>query len=194
VLVRLAGVFDGGCRARPIEQRHQLLLGGALFHSYCGAGLAQPVGAAMRQSGILAAINEPVSERLSRFEWLTSGICHIGQVATATNSPARACVGPEANRTRKLDQASSPVTQSHRPARLATRAASFRSGGRHHSGIPGGFIPLYPGDFVGIRNRAAMTTPFSALFRFHRETEYAIQSCRSAGLLRRTTCASRPRN
>src|ERR1039458_2962484 len=60
---------------------------------------------------------------------------------TASNSSAKACAGPEANRTRKLDQASSPVTQSHRPARLATRAASFRSGGRHHSGIPGGFIP-----------------------------------------------------
>ncbi|MCX7313113.1 MAG: MBL fold metallo-hydrolase, partial [Alphaproteobacteria bacterium] len=46
---------------------------------------------------------------------------------------------------------SSPMTQSHRPARLATRAASFRYGGRHHSGIPGAIIPLYPGDFVGIR-------------------------------------------
>jgi transposase InsO family protein len=43
------------------------------------------------------------------------------------------------------------VTQIHRPARLATRAASFRYGGRHHSGIPGDIIPLYPGDFVGIR-------------------------------------------
>ena len=43
------------------------------------------------------------------------------------------------------------MTQIHRPARLATRAASFRYGGRHHSGIPGGIIPLYPGDFVGIR-------------------------------------------
>jgi hypothetical protein len=70
----------------------------------------------------------------------------------ASNSPAKACAGPEANRTRKLDQTSSPVTQSHRPARLATRAASFRYGARHHSGIPGGIIPLYPGDFVGIRS------------------------------------------
>ena len=42
------------------------------------------------------------------------------------------------------------MTTIHRPARLATRAASFRYGGRHHSGIPGGFIPLYPGGFVGI--------------------------------------------
>ena len=74
---------------------------------------------------------------------------------TASNSPAKACAGPAANRTRKLDQTSSPVRQSHRPARLATRAASFRSGGRHHSGIPGGFIPLYPGDFVGIRTQIA---------------------------------------
>jgi DNA-binding response OmpR family regulator len=44
------------------------------------------------------------------------------------------------------------VRQSHRPARLATRAASFRYGARHHSGIPGGIVPLYPGDFVGIRS------------------------------------------
>src|SRR3954447_13763855 len=70
---------------------------------------------------------------------------------TASNSPAKACAGPEANRTRRLDQTSSPVTQIHRPARLATRAASFRYGGRHPSGIPGAIIPLYPGDFVGIR-------------------------------------------
>jgi hypothetical protein len=70
---------------------------------------------------------------------------------TASNSPAKACVGPEANSTTRLDQTSSPVTKIHRSARLATRAASFRSGGRHHSGIPGGIIPLYPGDFVGIR-------------------------------------------
>src|SRR3954451_12735464 len=72
---------------------------------------------------------------------------------TASNSPAKACAGPEANRTRRLDQTSSPVTQIHRLARRATRAASFRYGGRHHSGIPGGIIPLYPGGFVGIRTR-----------------------------------------
>ena len=70
---------------------------------------------------------------------------------TASNSPAKACAGHEANRTRRLDQPPSPVTQIHRPAKLATRAASFRYGGRHHSGIPGDIIPLYPGDFVGIR-------------------------------------------
>src|SRR6266478_6375743 len=44
---------------------------------------------------------------------------------TASNSPAKACAGHEANRTRRLDQPPSPVTQIHRPARLATRAASF---------------------------------------------------------------------
>src|SRR5664280_2180128 len=70
---------------------------------------------------------------------------------TASSSPAKACAGHEASRTRRLDQPPSPVTQIHRPARLATRAASFRYGGRHHSGIPGDIIPLYPGDFVGIR-------------------------------------------
>ena len=42
------------------------------------------------------------------------------------------------------------VTTIHRPARLATRAASFRYGGRHHSRYPGGIIPLYPGGFVGM--------------------------------------------
>ena len=42
------------------------------------------------------------------------------------------------------------MTKIYRSAKLATRAASFRYGGRHHSGIPGGTIPLYPGDFVGI--------------------------------------------
>src|ERR1700726_4324238 len=71
---------------------------------------------------------------------------------TASNSPAKACAGHEANRTRRLDPPPSPVTQIHRPARLATRAASFRYGGRHHSGIPGDIIPLYPGGFVGIRS------------------------------------------
>ena len=64
---------------------------------------------------------------------------------------------PEVNKTRKLDQTSSPVTQSLRPARLATRAASFRYGGRHHSGILGAIIPLYPGDFVGIRTLTRRT-------------------------------------
>ena len=73
---------------------------------------------------------------------------------TASNSPAKACAGHEASRTRRLDQPPSPVTQIHRPARLATRAALFRYGGRHHSGIPGDIIPLYPGDFVGIRSQA----------------------------------------
>src|SRR5450759_1651888 len=72
---------------------------------------------------------------------------------TASNSPAKACAGHEANRTRRLDQPPSPVTQIHRPARLATRAASFRYGARHHSEIPGDIIPLYPGDFVGIRKQ-----------------------------------------
>src|ERR1035438_8263737 len=76
---------------------------------------------------------------------------------TASNSSAKACAGYAANRTRRLDQPPSPVTQIHRPARLATRAASFRYGGRHHSGIPGGIIPLYPGDFVGIRIQSERT-------------------------------------
>ena len=72
---------------------------------------------------------------------------------TESNSPAKACDGPEANRTRRVDHTASPMPEIHRPERLATRAASFRNGGRHHPGIPGGIIPLYPGGFVGIRTR-----------------------------------------
>src|SRR5665647_3386520 len=94
---------------------------------------------------------------------------------TASNSPAKACAGHEANRTRRLDQPPSPVTQIHRPARLATRAASFRSGGRHHSGIPGAIIPLYPGDFVGIRNQAEKTRIRNAWDQF---VELASQDVR----------------
>ena len=48
----------------------------------------------------------------------------------------------------------------HQPARLATRAASFRYGGRHHPGIPGGIIPLYPGGFLGIGISAPVVTIF----------------------------------
>src|ERR1700733_7723812 len=70
---------------------------------------------------------------------------------TASNSKARACGGPEQSKREKIDQPPLPVTQIHRPARLATRAASFRYGGGHHPRIPGGFIPFYPGDFIGIR-------------------------------------------
>ena len=74
---------------------------------------------------------------------------------TESNSPAKACDGPEANRTRRVDHTASPMPEIHRPERLATRAASSRSGGRHHLGIPGGIIPLYPGGFVGIRSDGA---------------------------------------
>ena len=51
----------------------------------------------------------------------------------------------------------------HRPERLATRAASFRNGGRHHPGIPGGIIPLYPGGFVGIRMLGPVINHHNAL-------------------------------
>lgn len=43
------------------------------------------------------------------------------------------------------------MTQSHRPARLATRAASSRYGGRHHPGIPGGIKSVCLGGIAGIR-------------------------------------------
>src|SRR5882724_11192584 len=73
---------------------------------------------------------------------------------TASNSPAKACVGPEQSNRERLDQTPQPVTKLHRPARLVIRAASIRAGGRHHSGIPGAIIPLHPGGFVGIGNQA----------------------------------------
>src|ERR1700690_4204100 len=69
---------------------------------------------------------------------------------TGSNLPARACAAPEKNKPERLDLTSSKVTKIYRSAKLATRAASFRYGGRHHSGIQGGIIPLYPGGFVGI--------------------------------------------
>src|SRR6266851_6964784 len=69
---------------------------------------------------------------------------------TASNSPAKACVGPEQSNRERLDQTPQPVTKIHRPARLVIRAASIRAGGRHHSAIPGAIIPLHPGGFVGI--------------------------------------------
>src|SRR5271163_2976419 len=72
---------------------------------------------------------------------------------TGSNLPARACAAPRKSKPERLDQPSSTVTKIHRSAKLATRAASFRYGGRHHSGIPGGIIPLYPGGFVGIGTR-----------------------------------------
>src|SRR5271165_3500794 len=73
---------------------------------------------------------------------------------TGSNSPAKACAGPETGKPKRLDH--TPVLsnmKSRKPASLATRAASFRYGGRHHSGIPGGFMSFYPGGFVVIGNQ-----------------------------------------
>ena len=70
------------------------------------------------------------------------------------------------------------MTKIHRPARLATRAASFRYGGRHHSGIPGGIIPLYPGDFVGIRSLAIGVDVGSESY-----ADKIVTRCRDKGLL-----------
>ena len=89
--------------------------------------------------------------------WTVSSITFI-----ASNSPAKACVGHKQSNQGRLDPTPQPVTTIHRPARLATRAASFRYGGRHHSGIPGGIIPLYPGGFVGIGKVRWTRTPCSA--------------------------------
>ena len=50
----------------------------------------------------------------------------------ASNSPAKACVGPKQSNRGRLDPTPQPVTTIHRPARLAT--------GRHHSVPVGGII------------------------------------------------------
>src|ERR1700686_647510 len=101
---------------------------------------------------------------------------------TASNSPAKACAGHQANRTGRLDQPPSPVTQIHRPARLATRAASFRYGGRHHSGIPGDIIPLYPGDFVGIRTRRPLTGSVCRPYAFYGDASWPVRPFGLRGL------------
>jgi len=53
-----------------------------------------------------------------------------------SNSPAKACAGPEESRTKRLDQTSSSMRKNQ-------SASEARD--------PGGIIPLYPGGFVGIR-------------------------------------------
>jgi len=86
--------------------------------------------------------------------WTGSFITLIG-----SNSPAKACDGPETGKPKRLDH--TPFLsniKSRKPASLATRAASFRYGGRHHSGIPGGFMSFYPGGFVVIGRPAVGTT------------------------------------
>src|ERR1700731_717800 len=80
---------------------------------------------------------------------------------TGSLSPARACAEPVRSKIKKVDHTASPMPEIHRPARLATRAASFRYGGRHHPGIPGGIIPLSPGGFVGIRKQERVLTLLS---------------------------------
>jgi len=69
--------------------------------------------------------------------WTASFITPI-----ASNLPAKACAGPEGSRTKGLTNVIA-MTEIHRPARLATgRHIPLRW--RHHPGIPGGIIPLYP--------------------------------------------------
>ena len=64
---------------------------------------------------------------------------------TASNSPAKACDGPKANRTRRVDHTASPMPEIHRPERLATRAASFRNRWAASSRDPGRHCPVTPG-------------------------------------------------
>jgi hypothetical protein len=55
----------------------------------------------------------------------------------ASNSPAKACVGPKQSNRGRLDPTPQPVTTIYRPARLATRAASFRNPWRRCPVTPG---------------------------------------------------------
>jgi len=64
---------------------------------------------------------------------------------TATQQPSRAqqLMGSTAPKLADLtDGVPKPMTTIHRPARLATWATSFCSGGPHHSGILGGFVRI----------------------------------------------------
>ena len=61
---------------------------------------------------------------------------------TGSISSARACAEPVRSKIKKVDHTASPMPEIHQPARLATPAASFRYGGRHHPGIPGGFVGI----------------------------------------------------
>ena len=69
------------------------------------------------------------------------------------------------------------MTTIHRPARLATRAASFRYGGRHHSGIPGGIIPLHPGGFVGIGNDGRVVDTYASCEAFLKAFDPGKSAC-----------------
>ena len=89
---------------------------------------------------------------------------------TESNSPAKACDGPEANRTRRVDHTASLMPEIHRPE---ARYPGDRNGGRHHPGIPGGIIPLYPGGFVGIRTPVPrMVAPYAAIILSQRRQEH----------------------
>jgi len=46
-------------------------------------------------------------------------------------------------------------------------ATSFRNGGRHHLGIPGGIIPESPGGFLGIRRLPAPNGPIYLVMRLY---------------------------
>src|SRR5208283_134062 len=77
--------------------------------------------------------------------WTGSSTTHI-----ASNSPAKACAAPETGKPKRLDPTPVSATQPESQRASPPRAASFRYGGRLHSGIPGGFMSFYTGDFVGI--------------------------------------------
>lgn len=57
---RLLRIDPGLSRGAPVENRHELVLGRAVFGSPRGAHLAQTVCAALRQSGPVASVAEPV--------------------------------------------------------------------------------------------------------------------------------------
>ena len=59
--VGFPGVDGGLFRAFPAEDRHELMLGGAVLGGDRRACFAQSVGGALAQAGLVAAIPEPVA-------------------------------------------------------------------------------------------------------------------------------------
>ena len=86
---------------------------------------------------------------------------------TASNSAAKACAEGEESSQTRLDPTPGPMTHIHRPARLATRAASSRYGGRHHPGISGGIKSVCLGGIAGSRMQEGISARGKLSLKLH---------------------------
>jgi hypothetical protein len=85
LFVRGGRVDIGLLLRRPVVQRHQLAIGCAVLRGHDRAGLAQPVGAAMGQSGLVTPRPKPIAESGSR-----KGLAVLGhQIGEVTSRAAR---------------------------------------------------------------------------------------------------------